>query len=81
MLELRPCCECCGTDLRPDAPGAWICTFECTYCEACATGALGQRCPNCGGDLQPRPSRPAVALAKYPASTRRVVKHGGCAAA
>lgn len=81
MLELRPCCECCGKDLRPDAPGAWICTFECTYCASCAAGLLHGRCPNCGGDLQPRPSRPAELLAKHPASTRRVVKDGGCSAA
>ena len=36
--------------------------------------------PNCGGELLVRPRRPALALAKYPASTERVLKKGACAA-
>jgi hypothetical protein len=36
MLELRPNCECCDGDLAPDATDAMICTFECTFCAACA---------------------------------------------
>jgi hypothetical protein len=78
MLELRPCCECCGTDLAPDAD-ARICSFECTFCRSCADGILKGRCPNCGGDLVVRPKRPPAMLAKYPASTQRVVKEKGCA--
>jgi hypothetical protein len=39
---------------------------------------LGGRCPNCGGELVRRPVRPAEKLARHPASTRRVVKTGGC---
>ena len=31
-LEMRPDCERCGTDLPAEAPGAFICSFECTYC-------------------------------------------------
>jgi hypothetical protein len=43
---------------------------------------LGSACPNCGGDFTARPIRPAALLAKYPASTERVVgKHAACAAA
>jgi hypothetical protein len=80
MLQMRPSCECCDKDLPADAPGARICSFECTFCEACAAGVLAGRCPNCGGELVARPPRPAVKLAKYPASTDRVVKAGGCAA-
>lgn len=34
MLELRPGCERCDADLAPDAEGAWICSFECTGCDA-----------------------------------------------
>lgn len=79
MLELRPNCECCDRDLPPEAPDAVICTFECTFCAACAGDVLGGRCPNCGGNLVPRPIRPAALLAKYPASTRRVLKAEGCA--
>jgi len=81
MLELRPNCECCGRDLPPDAADAVICTFECTFCADCAQGVLGGVCPNCGGNFAPRPIRPVALLAKYPASTRRVLKAEGCAPA
>ena len=79
MLELRPNCECCAAVLPPEATGAWICSFECTFCESCATGVLGTRCPNCGGELVLRPRRPAGHLARHPASTQRKVKDAGCA--
>ena len=78
MLELRPCCECCGKDLAPDTPGAWICSFECTFCGDCTSQVLKGKCPNCGGDLQHRPSRTGANLAKHPASTSRIVKEKGC---
>lgn len=81
MLELRPNCECCDRDLPPDAP-AMICTFECTFCPACAEGTFAGRCPNCGGEFSRRPVRPAGLLGRYPASTERVLKaHEGCAGA
>ena len=73
MLALRPNCECCDADLPPEAE-ARICTFECTFCPDCADGRFGGVCPNCGGDLVKRPTRPAALLAKYPASTKRVSK-------
>jgi hypothetical protein len=79
MLEIRPNCECCDHDLPPDSADALICTFECTFCRDCADKTLAGRCPNCGGDLVRRPVRTAAMLAKYPASTRRVVKAEGCA--
>ena len=78
MLQLRPCCECCGAALAADAANALICSFECTFCADCAHGTLGGRCPNCGGELTPRPRRPERLLAKYPPSTERVVKAAGC---
>jgi hypothetical protein len=81
MLELRPNCECCDRDLAPSSTEARICTFECTFCEACATNVFKGRCPNCGGNLVPRPIRPAAALAKFPGSTKRVLKAEGCKAA
>jgi hypothetical protein len=74
MLELRPNCERCGRDLAPDATDAMICSFECTFCRECVETRLQHRCPNCGGNLVPRPIRPAAALAKYPASPIRVFK-------
>ena len=74
MLELRPNCECCDRDLPPDSPEAMICTYECTWCRDCVEQVLLGVCPNCGGNLVPRPIRPAAQLAKDPASTRRVVR-------
>ena len=79
MLELRPNCECCDKDLPPDSSEAMICTFECTFCADCVTDVLGGVCPNCGGELVRRPVRPVAKLAKYPASTKRVLKAEGCA--
>jgi hypothetical protein len=73
MLEIRPNCECCDRDLAVDASDVWICTFECTWCGDCARDVLHGVCPNCGGNLERRPIRPAAALAKSPPSTVRVL--------
>lgn len=81
MLEMRPGCECCDRDLPPTTDDAYICTFECTFCSDCAQAKLKGVCPNCGGELVRRPRRPEAKLAKYPASTKRVLKPGGCAGA
>ena len=78
MLELRPNCECCDRDLPPSALDAMICSFECTFCAACVNGVLKGKCPNCGGELFARPTRSAVLLGKFPASTTRKVKAIGC---
>ena len=78
MLLLKPGCECCDVDLPPDAVDARICSFECTFCAACAE-RLSKLCPNCGGELVRRPIRPAGKLAGHPASTTRVHKPSGCA--
>ncbi|MDE2235702.1 MAG: DUF1272 domain-containing protein [Gammaproteobacteria bacterium] len=72
MLEMRPNCECCGNDLLPASEHAMICSFECTFCEACALQRFHGVCPNCGGEFTRRPVRPAPLLDKYPASTKRV---------
>ena len=73
MLEMRPDCERCGADLPADEGGAFICSFECTFCAACAD-ALDERCPNCGGELLDRPARVGMALANTPASTEHRFK-------
>ena len=78
MLQLRPSCECCDTALPPESTAARICSFECTFCAACAEGTLKGICPNCGGELVRRPIRPAAKLARFPASTERVFKPAGC---
>jgi len=74
MLQLRPGCECCDRDLPADSADARICSFECTFCAGCAEQRLLGRCPNCGGELLPRPRRVGAALARPPASTERVFK-------
>lgn len=73
MLALRPGCELCDRDLPADQAGAFICSFECTFCHDCAA-RLGHGCPNCGGELQPRPRRTGTRLAANPASTQRIYK-------
>lgn len=70
MLEMRPDCERCGSDLPASAGGAFICSFECTFCAECAE-ELDDRCPNCGGELLDRPTRRGKALTDNPASTER----------
>jgi uncharacterized protein len=73
MLEMRPDCERCGVDLPADNGGAFICSFECTFCALCAD-ALDERCPNCGGELLDRPIRAKGKLLLHPASTVRKYK-------
>ena len=36
MLDMFPDCERCGADLPAEAPGGFICSFECTFCADCA---------------------------------------------
>ncbi len=77
MLELRPNCELCDRDLPPSSTDARICSYECTWCAQCADEVLQGVCPNCGGNLVPRPIRPARAwregtgLAHQPAGKER----------
>lgn len=79
VLSLRPNCECCGSDLPNGDPRARICTFECTFCADCAGQRFAGQCPNCGGDLVLRPTRPEALLSKYPASLERITKsHPSC---
>jgi hypothetical protein len=80
MLELRPGCEHCGKNLPPHSTEAMICSFECTFCRDCVDTVLENVCPTCGGGFCARPVRPAtiwnngLSLAKYPASTKAVLK-------
>ena len=54
-LEMRTECEKCGRALAADG-AASICSYECTFCPEC-TAAMHAVCPNCGGELVPRPRR------------------------
>ena len=73
MLAMRPNCEVCDVDLAADAE-AMICSFECTFCRPCADTRFDHVCPNCGGELIPRPKRAASLWARFPPSTERVLK-------
>ncbi|WP_237155380.1 DUF1272 domain-containing protein [Mycobacteroides abscessus] len=53
---MKPGCEECGTPLN-HAAAAWICSYECTFCPHCHN--IVNTCPNCGGELTPRPRRAA----------------------
>lgn len=80
MLKLKPNCEICDCDLPADSNKARICSYECTFCSDCDDVLLKNVCPNCGGDLVPRPIRPEnewrtqTSLIHQPASQERV--HG-----
>jgi uncharacterized protein len=78
MLQMRPNCECCDLDLPADQAGAFICSFECTFCESCAMRRLNGLCPNCRGLLVVRPLRHASKFDTYPPSKDRVLKAEGC---
>ena len=54
-LAMKAECEKCAGLLGPSSE-AYICSYECTFCRACAD-ALVFVCPNCGGNLVRRPSR------------------------
>jgi uncharacterized protein len=82
ILDLRPNCECCDKDLPPQSEDAFICSYECTYCRECVEGVLKGHCPNCLGNLTPRPIRPEAGpvggLRAHPASTERVLAANSC---
>ncbi|GAB3476762.1 DUF1272 domain-containing protein [Marinomonas epiphytica] len=59
MLSIRPNCEVCDKDLPADSTQAFICSYECTFCQSCVESILSNVCPNCGGGLVPRPIRPS----------------------
>jgi len=54
-LEMRSQCKRCNTVLA-DEGVAFICSYECTFCEGC-TVELEHACPNCAGELVARPKR------------------------
>jgi len=79
MLQLKPNCEHCDKPLPPNSTEAMICSYECTFCQACVV-VLENVCPNCGGGFCLRPHRPVKpyvannSLIDHPASTKKVLK-------
>jgi 1,4-dihydroxy-2-naphthoyl-CoA hydrolase len=54
-MTMKEACEKCRAPLALDAE-AHVCSYECTFCRACAAAMAGV-CPNCGGELLRRPRR------------------------
>jgi uncharacterized protein len=54
MSTFKNECEKCHTPVARDS-SAESCSFQCTFCAACAWG-YQHVCPNCGGELAPRPA-------------------------
>src|SRR5260370_35477563 len=51
MLELRPNCEYCDTDLPPHATETRICSYECTFCADCIERDPFNASPTCVGSF------------------------------
>lgn len=56
MLKMKAACERCARPLEADGV-AFICSYECTFCEDCSGNELDHTCPNCAGELVRRPRR------------------------
>jgi hypothetical protein len=63
-LEMKGICERCQSQLDPRGD-AYICSFECTFCPACAK-ALDGACPNCRGEIVRRPRPKATSPVDRP---------------
>ncbi len=72
MLQLRAHCERCDKALPVESTEAMICTFECTFCLECVERKFAGVCPNCGGNFERRPIRPANLVDKYPPKDKQV---------
>jgi hypothetical protein len=55
-LTMKPACERCDRSLPAQEHGAYICSYECTFCSQCAE-VMNHKCPNCAGELVGRPTR------------------------
>ena len=70
MLDMRPDCERCGTDLPAQAPGAFICSFECTFCADCANDST-ICAPIVAANWMDRPDPSKKLHEKFPPATKR----------
>jgi uncharacterized protein len=65
-LEMRAMCEKRQRGVALDG-AAFICSYECTFCDQCAAAMLHQ-CPTCSGELVARPRRgSALSACEVPA--------------
>ena len=63
-LEMKKYCENCGEKLNRTEK-AYICSYEFTYCEACAAKEAF-KCPHCEGRLEIRPARILTSIKAIP---------------
>src|SRR4051794_9873219 len=70
-LIMKAACQRCHSEIPGDAL-AYICSYECTFCESCVV-ALAFRCPNCRGELVPRPRRTSDAEMRMAKQVEAVV--------
>lgn len=63
MPRMLGACELCRGRLVGDGE-AYICSYECTYCPACARQL--DACPNGGGELVARPQRTPELAVRWP---------------
>lgn len=61
MLKMKSNCESCDAHIAPTSTDVYICSYECTWCKACAEDKFEFICPNCGGNLVRRPTRAETA--------------------
>ena len=59
MLEMKEECLVCAAKLLNDSL-AYICSFECTYCQSCAEDH-NRVCKNCGGELKDKAKKSKAA--------------------
>ncbi len=55
MLKMKKECAKCHVTTDKDKT-AYICSYECTYCESCSQ-EMEHVCPQCNGELILRPKR------------------------
>jgi len=60
-LDMKGRCERCSKFLSAQS-AAFICSYECTFCPACAD-EVKTVCPNCGGELLRQPRRNIIVVA------------------
>ena len=56
MLKMKKQCETCQAPTALEG-NAYICSFECTFCQPCTEQTHKHICPNCSGELVKRPTR------------------------
>lgn len=55
-LEMKTKCQKCEEEKLDGQSNAYICVYECTFCEDCSV-EMSFNCPNCGGELVKRPRK------------------------